>query len=377
MKHWILWSFLALTTIPAWAAEPEVDILGVAAVLLRDGNLEKAAKVLSEVEPGSSGIDQSRFHTLSGVLALRQGRFAEAESSLVAAQGAGQRDPAVVAYLAQARYSQQKWTATVETLEGFARMNSFPDLYGMLGQAQWNLGQISEAFDTLDRALRTFPDRRSFHLQRMGYLLSLGLNQSAAQGGNELIDRSGNDPAVPLAVGESLRRAGQATAAISILETARLRFPSETKLTLALGQAYADQGLALTAARLVEGVAVREPRFLADAAELYRRSGDYRRALFLNGQLEDTTTKARQRFSILIDAQRFEEAMALKGRLERLGLLVEDRWRYAAAYAAYRIQDLGEAQTLLAGITESTWFGRAVQLRRAIEVAKSDPHPLF
>lgn len=373
MRLFALISLLVLVSLPLTAQNsPEVDTLGVAAVLLRDGNLEKAAKILETVNPQDKTLNRGRFFTLKGVLALRQGQFAAAEVGLRAALAEGQTDPSLTAYLAQASYAQGKWNETVKTLSGFSRMNAFPDVYGMLAQSYWNLKDTSSAFQTLEKARASFPGRIAFTQQLLGYYLELGLTQAAAETAQDLLGRAGDQPGVHLAVGESLRRAGQPRLALPILETARLRFSGTLKLTLALGQAYADLGLTATAARLIEEVSVTDSKYLSDAVELHRRSGNLARALYLNGQMSDTTAKAKQRFSLLIDAQRFEEAMVMRGRLERLGLLVEDRWRYAAAFGAFRIQDYDQARILLTGIADPVWFGRSVQLRRAIETAQTE-----
>lgn len=363
--------FLVFVPLGTWAQE-EVDTLGVAAVLLRDGNLDKAAKLLDSVDPQSKSIHRGKYYTLKGLVALKKGEFAPAEASFRSALAEGQTDPTLTAYLAQTTYAQSKWAETVRVLRDFGRMNAFPDLWGMLAQAHWNLGDRSEAFQALSRAQKAFPSRLVFVQQALGYYLELGLTQAAAEAAQALLEKAGDQPGVHLAVGESFRRAGQPRLALPILETARLRFPGHVKTTLALGQAYADVGLPATAARLVESASLADGRSLADAVELYRRAGDYGRALFLNGQMTDSTAKAKQRFSLLLDAQRFEEAMVMKGRLERLGLLVEDRWRYAAAFAAYRIQDYDQAQGLLSGIADPVWFGRSVQLRRAIDTARAE-----
>ena len=58
-----------LLVTPAVAADApveEVDLVAVAAVLVRDGHLDRAAGVLAEVDPTAEGVDLVRYHLLRG-----------------------------------------------------------------------------------------------------------------------------------------------------------------------------------------------------------------------------------------------------------------------------------------------------------------------
>ena len=81
-----------------------VDYVGIAAVMIRDGNYERAESALSRVDPENPDVDLPRYHTLQGLLSLRTGEDERAVDAFQRAVAAGQRDSSLYAYLAQAHY---------------------------------------------------------------------------------------------------------------------------------------------------------------------------------------------------------------------------------------------------------------------------------
>jgi hypothetical protein len=127
----------------------------------------------------------------------------------------------------------------------------------------------------------------------------------------------------------------------------------------------------------VEEAAAYNPMLYHEAAELYRRAGNSRRALFLNTLVTDQAIKTQQRFTLLLDLERYEEARALEDRLERLGRLEEDNMRYAMAYVHYKTQHFEVAVDYLNTISGTDYFRQATQLRRAIELVRNDDTRFF
>ena len=75
-----------------------------------------------------------------------------------------------------------------------------------------------------------------------------------------------------------------------------------------------------------------EPTYALYTAELYRQSGQMERALCRNRLVADQTEKIKQRLTLLIEGERYEESAALLDRVERLGLLSNESIAYALAY---------------------------------------------
>jgi tetratricopeptide (TPR) repeat protein len=345
----------------------EVDYLGIAAVMIRDGNYERAAGALSNVDPTSEDLDRQRYFTLSGLLALRQGNNPEAISNFEAAIDEGQTESVLNVYLAQAYYAEGLYEEAISTIDRVTNLTQFPALYSILAESYWRLEERERAYDTLERASDLFPRETQFLRQQIFYLIDLDLTQEAADKSLIYLEQADRDPRAYVAIGEALRRGGNPELAVRTLEMARLLFGLDEQVHLALAQAYLDAGQPRNAGEMVERAAVGNPSLYYEAAEIYRRGGAYARALFLNTLVLDETRKAAQRFSLLLATERYEAAAALESRLERTGALAEDRNKYAMAFALFQNREYDRAILYLNNIESSDFFRQATELRRAIE----------
>lgn len=350
----------------------DVDYLGVAAVMLRDGNFERARSALNDVNTEVEEFDWTRYHTLWGLLHLRQNRFQEAVESLEEAKNAEESDPVINVYLAQAYYRAENYEKAIASIEAVPNLTRYPDLLGVKAEAQWRMERRDEAFQTLAEAIDLFPSRTGFLEQRVFYLIELNLTQAAAEESLQYLDAVSERPEAYVTIGEALRRGGLIEQAIETLEIGLLRFPPNRRIRLALAQAYLDNDQPRTAGRLVEAAAAIDFALYHEAAEIFRRAGALERALFLNSQVPDESAKARQRFNLLLAMERYEEALALENRLGRLGLLEEDALRYSIAYAFFQTRQLEKAQEYASRIGSQEFFRQATQLRRAIETVRSE-----
>lgn len=355
----------------AAAGESQVDYLGVAGVMIRDGNYDRARSALDQVDLTDEDVDLARFYTLSGLLSLRAGNHAEATSHFREAIENGQDDSVIYVYLAQSLYFQERYREAVDAIDRVPSINQFPDLYSIKAEALWSLGETADAYETISSAIELFPSRTRFAEQRIFYLIDLDLTQQAAEESVAYLESVTNDPSAYITIGQALRRGGQVEQAIVTLEGARLLFPENAQVKLSLAQAYLDDEKPRTAGRLVEEAAALNFSLYHDAAEIYRRAGDLERALYLNSQVPDEEKKTRQRFNLLLAMERYEEALALEGRLDRLGVLDGDETRYAVAYALFQTRQLDRAVEYLSRISSSEYFSRATQLRRAIETVRA------
>ncbi|MGE0711437.1 MAG: hypothetical protein AB7N76_15735 [Planctomycetota bacterium] len=358
---------------PAAQEEGEGDPLSLAALLIRDRFYERARAVLAEVDPKREGLDLARYHTLRGLVELAGGRHAEARDAFAQAFARGQREPVVWLYQAQAHYGLGAWAEALAALERAGAAAASAEALRMRAHCQWQTGARGAAFATLAAGEARYPADAVLPRQRTLYLLELGLYLEAALAGEEFLRRAGRSVEAYLALGEALRRARQPDAAARALEAARLVHPGARRLLVALARAHLDAGRPRAAASLLEEVARDEPRFLAEAAELYRRAGDLRRALYLNAQVQDQKAKARQRLGLLVQRGAAAQACALAPRLARLTVLEDEDARYALAYACFRAGDLDQAVTHLRGITRADLFQAATDLRQAIEAQRVVP----
>ena len=375
----IIIASVLFSVFPAAAAENEkVDYLGVAAVLIRDGNYSRAEKTLNKIDPDDGKTDRARYFTLLGLVQLRRADNEAAVRSFTTALDEGVDDPVIHAYLAQAWFSLGEYRQTIESIDRLPSINQFPDLYGIKSQAYWFMEDTANAFAVIETGIKRFPAKSSFLHQKIFYLVELDLNQAAVEESMKFLKMSGNsDPEAYLTVAGALRGGGEAGYAASIMEIAKILFPDNQRVRLMLAQCYADSARYLTAARIVEEASVYDPAFVKDAGELYRQAGELDRAEYLNTLIDDQADKTRLRFNILLDRKEYEEALALETRMQRTGLLQQEEMIYAMAYVCFQVQRYDRAADYLNRINSSELFRQAAKLRQAIEIMKAEPVNYF
>lgn len=363
--RWLL--ALLLVAGVAEAREAEVDHLGLATLLLRDGHPDRAAQALDGFDAEAEGADVARFHTLRGVIALRQRAFADALAAFDAAVAAGTVDASLHLYRARSAYALDDCATTLSAFDAAGGLaEGEADFFLMRSGCHWQGEAHAAALAALDRGEALFAERRrDFARVRVDRLLSLTLFQAAVEAGQRLIEMGGGLDDV-LFVSEALLQAGRAAEARAVLEEARLRFGDDERVLVQLGHAWLGTGHPLVAARMFERAAVWDAKYARDAAELYREQQMFGRALQLNGRLLEQPTKLKQRLALLLDMERFEAAAALSPRLERLDMLRDEELVYALAYARFRLGDYAETERLLGRLRSAALFDRAAALRKAI-----------
>lgn len=350
------------------ADDAEVNYLDLAALMLRDGNFDRAIATLDQVDINQEELDLQRYYTLRGLAHLRRNELELARDNLTSASQTEAPDSLVFIYLAQVNFQLEDYRATLDALdragEAVERLGS---VYHMRAQCHWLLEEQVEALATLDQADELFPDDYSFTRRKVFYLVELGLFQRASELGKAYLEYSEAGLEDYVALGNAMRASGELDEAAAFLEQAQLRFPASVDVKKSLAHVYIDRGQLSAAADLIHSAALLDPKLMAEAAELYRRAGQIYRALTLNGQLRDQPEKFRQRMALLLELQNFEQAAAMETPLYRVGLLEDEDLRYALAYAQFKIGAFQEAEANLAQLTRPDLFRKAAELRRAIE----------
>lgn len=376
-------------------AEPtEVDPLALAATLVRDGHLDRAAIALADVDPdGLPLADRRLAHRLLGRIAAEQGDPARAvhhyEAAVALAPSTarlrGERPEAhqqrlldeaqqqalTQLHLAQAllQLDPPAPDRALRALEA-SDLRQRPGWWLLTARAEELAGRPEYAYERLVEGETTFPDEPAFLKGQTFLLIELGLGQEAVERGQRWMERAGPDPEAYLAMAEGLRRGAagnpfsmQLAHAQELMEAGRLHFPDHPGLATLHARILLERGQAASAALLLEQQAVTDPGRALAAAEAWKRAGRLERALLLNGRVEDSAEKARQRLGLLLELRSWERALALEERLRRLGLLQEDRVAYGIAYAA-AMSGLAEvAERNLARIQDTAVFEAANALR--------------
>lgn len=366
----VLLAVLLTPVVPVLAAggDDEVNHLELAALMLRDGNLDRAKNALQQVDQQDEAFDAPRFHTIRGMIFLRAQEPRQARAAFEDAIAAGQTDSVVFVYLAQVNYDLENYQGVIDALDrAGAAVERVPSVYHMRAQAHWLLEQPARALAVLDQADRIFPSESSFMRRKIFYLIDLGLYQEAATLGKAYLREIDGDAEDYIAIGNALRQSGQLTEALEFLESAKLRFPGNTTVAKVLGHAYIDRGDLNAAADIIYEASKREPALASEAVELYRRAGQTYRALTLNTQLADQEQKLKQRLALLLELNQFAQAAAMEDALRRNGLLENEDILYALAYAVFKTGDYPAAERHLTRITRSDLFRKATELRKAME----------
>lgn len=355
------------------ADDDDVNYLELAALMMRDANLDRAFTALEQVDTSIEEFDWVRYHTIYGMAYIRRGDTQLAKDSLDQAVAAGAMEAVVFVYLAQVNFDLGNFQGVIVALQQagdeIARIAS---TYHMRAQAHWLSKQHIEALAVLDQAEKVFPDDYSFLRRKVFYLIELGLYQQAADIGQVYLSKSEGTMEDYVAIGDALRRGGEIEQALRFLEVARLRFPEKPLVSKALAHTYIEQDSLHVAAAIIDNASHYDSALIPEAAELYRRAGQTYRALLLNSQIRDQSAKFKQRMALYLELGYFEQAAAMESDLYRLGLLDNEDIRYALAYALFKSGAYDEAETHLSLLRRSDLFRKAIEVRRAIEECREE-----
>ncbi len=350
------------------------DFIELAAVMLKDGHHDRALLALQSVDLGNKKTDMARFYTLQGLAYLGLNDLEAAKDSLQQAVRNGQKDPSIFIYLAQAYFGLKEYKNTVDAIgKAGALANKDATLISLKAESYWHLQQPEAAINALNDGQRAFPSDFRFMKRKVFYLVELGLYREAVGLGREYLQRSKATAADYAAFGNALRLSREYREAVNILEIARLQYPDDEMVAKLLAHTYLDQGQLNSAAFILEQAALLNPALQAEAAEIYRRAGRLHKALTLNESIGDQKVKFKQRLSILLALKQFERAANMESSLYRTGLLEDQDVRYALAYALFSSRRFIEANKHLDHLKNAELFRKATELRRLMEVCKTEP----
>jgi tetratricopeptide (TPR) repeat protein len=126
-------------------------------------------------------------------------------------------------------------------------------------------------------------------------------------------------------------------------------------------------------AHLFEQGSYYDKKYLKEAAEMFRRTGELSHALYLNSMMLDSKEKTKQKVAIYVSRGEFEKVIGLKDALDRYALLNDDNMRYALAYAYYVAKDYEKSEAHLKKIQDDALFSKATVIRKNIEKCKTNP----
>ena len=361
----------------AWAEENQAqptDLIELAAIMLKDGHYDRALLALQGVDLEDEETDFARFYTLQGLAYMNLNDFVAAKDSLQLAIDNGQQEKTIYVYLAQVNFSLKNYQETIQAIINAAELvKNYPSLFVIKARAHWHLKETTQAINELNEAEQLFPGDYRFLKQKVFYFVELELYQEAAKLGRNYLTLSQAKAEDYVAIGNALRLSKAYQEAMNILEIARLKFPNNDVVAKLLAHVYLDQDKLNSAAFILEQAALLNSDLLSEAAEVYRRAGRFHKALTLNEAISDQKIKFKQRLSILLALKQFEQAANMESSLYRTGLLDDQHVRYALAYAFFSSGRYPAANNHLDHLKDAELFRRGIELRRLMEICKTEP----
>ncbi len=353
--------------------EAEVDPLALARLLLKDGFPKRAMAALEEVKIEDGKVDAAEYHRVRGLAEFELTLYREAAADFRAALAAGDASPATHYSLASALFGNKDPDGAIEALRAAPpAIWEHPGPYRVQASAYYLRGNKHAAFAAIDRGARKFPEDVELERQRVRLMIDLGLYQSGLEAAQRFLQKAEAEAKDYLATATALASAKQLERAALLLEQGILRFPEDDSIRRQLARTYYELERPLSAAGVLYPVALVDSTAALHAAELFRRAGQYERALHMSSLVVDQKEKIRQRLNLLIELERYEEAAALDDRLARLGLLEDEHIAYALAYAHYLAGNRARVEQLLKRISDPELFQKAVVIRRAMDACAED-----
>lgn len=364
----VLSIFILLMPIVSSADEGEkVDYLSLAALMIKEGDYVRAGEAIEKINQKDEKLDWKRFHTLDGIVSLNKELYRKSIQSFESAISAGQKNKILYVYLAQAYMGLEKYQQVHAQLNKAGELEkTLPGIWLLRSQAYWLDQKQFKAWRILGEAEVLFPENKTFLRNKMFYAIELGLFQEAVVLGQTYIKNHDTTVNDYVSLGDALRRSGKPESALQFLELARLLFPQEKNVYLAMAHSYVDTGDVYAAAAMLEEGGVFHNKLLKDSAELYKKAGDYQRAIYNNSKIFEQKDKLKQRVSLLLEQGAFDQVLSMQDDLLRVHLLDEDEFQYVLAFSHFKVGDFRSAESVLENITDARMFRKATELRKVM-----------
>lgn len=393
-------------------ADNEINHLALATLMIYDAKYDKANEELNLVDKKSPKFDASKFYTISGVMYSKQNKSNKAilnfhkaveatkvkvfkapkirnKEKYLFSVGSDAKKKTIVKFdakkvkqekidklymhLSQEYYKIKDYENTVISLDNAGEQGrSKAALYTLRAECFWKLKKYPEAISAINIGIETFNDDTTLLKQKFYYYADLKLYQTAIETAKLYMKKAGSGVNEYIALAQMLIAGNQTDDAILFLENTKLKFPKEPKVSLLLGHMYLKKDMKHTTASLFENSSYYDKKYLKDAVEMHRRSGNNLHALYLNSQNIDKQEKLKQKIAIYINAQEFRKVIGLKKALQRYKMLDDDNLRYALAYSYYMAGDYEKSELHLKKINDNELFNKATVIRKNIEKCKND-----
>ena len=151
-----------------------------------------------------------------------------------------------------------------------------------------------------------------------------------------------------------------------------MRFPFDEDVLVEAAHTYIKMNRYLSAAEYFERAARFNPKYYAEAVELYRGQGQIIKAKGMLSLIPDTDKRLKQIMALNIEAEHYESIVKVSDEISRSGLLKDQEVNYALAYSYFRLGDFGVVEKYLQKISEPNLLKKAIVLREGISNCKEN-----
>jgi len=351
----------------------EIDHIALAALLLKDGFVNRADDELKQVDTEDEKLDFGRFYTLKGLVSTKLGLYAQANSSFLKALEYEDVDRALYLYIAQNSFKLKKYEDALDAISKAGSVaNERASVFALKAECHWQLKDANKALDTLKTGIIKFPSEWNFYKQRFNYLVSMKLYQSALTDAEAYLVNAKPTEKTVLSFISALRKSGDTDKAIELAEQTNIRFVQSAEITVMLAHLYLDKEMIQAAADLFDQASIEDDKYTKEAAEMMRRAHEFITALYKNSQMLEAKEKLKQRVAIFIEFGSYERIIASKRALERSELIEDENIRYALAYSYYMVGQYEQCEAELKQLTRPDLFSKATELRKNMEKCQNN-----
>ncbi|MEL6543724.1 MAG: tetratricopeptide repeat protein [Myxococcota bacterium] len=313
--------------------------------LIEVGEFDTASALLDTSEAPAALVARLR-----GVIAMEKGEFDRAAAHFEQVLSEYQGEPSTSLYLAHVYLELGRAKEAQGLLDALSSLDVVASSL-VRARVERALGRNGEAYETLLRALESFPKTVAPLLDLAELCATLKLSSELGR----WVRAASVHPALTL---------DQALALIDVsydvprmlpaTEALLARFPDSGVLRAHLAYAYSAAQLHVAAARLFEEASRLGANTAFEAADQYRVVGSLEDALRLNSVVTPAKRRVNQRVSILFSSRRMGRVLALEAEAEREGVL-SDQNRYRFAYAHYSVGNFQRALDSARELLDTDW----------------------
>jgi hypothetical protein len=166
---------------------------------------------------------------------------------------------------------------------------------------------------------------------------------------------------------EALLEGGAREESLLALETARLRFPKDQDLLVAIAPRYFARGLKRATAEAFSLAALRDPKFAEHAAETLRQSGSQQRSRYFNIFIPGEKERVRQKLALAVEGSRWDLVASMDSLVRRTSLVHDDEVSYALGYSLLRGGEKERARSYLESVRAPGQLAKVSALIKVLE----------